>query len=61
MLNVFRREGEAVRHFRGTEMAYTEGELSRTTGGLDLLSPIFAMFDLTPEGRGDLCTKLSYR
>ncbi|MFY0541114.1 hypothetical protein [Nannocystis pusilla] len=41
-------------------MAHTEGEPRQDHRGLDPLSPIFAMFDLTPEGRGDFYTKLSY-
>ncbi|WAS97042.1 DUF899 family protein [Nannocystis punicea] len=61
MLNVFRREGGEVRHFWGTEMAHTDGDPGQDHRGLDCLSPIFAMFDLTPEGRGDFYTKLSYR
>lgn len=60
MLNVFRREGAAIRHFWGTEMAHSEGDPGQDHRGLDSLSPIFAMFDLTPEGRGDWYTKLSY-
>lgn len=60
MLNVFRREGGQVRHFWGTEMAHTDGDPGQDHRGLDMLSPIFAMFDLTPAGRGDFYTKLSY-
>ncbi|MDC0716002.1 DUF899 family protein [Nannocystis bainbridge] len=60
MLNLFRREGAKVRHFWGTEMAHTSGEPGQDHRGLDMLSPIFAMFDLTPAGRGDFYTKLSY-
>ncbi|MCY1054329.1 DUF899 family protein [Nannocystis sp. SCPEA4] len=60
MLNVFRREGATVRHFWGTEMAHTDGDPGQDHRGLDMLSPIFAMFDLTPAGRGDFYTRLSY-
>ncbi|MDC0666771.1 DUF899 family protein [Nannocystis radixulma] len=60
MLNVFRREGDTVRHFWGTEMAHTDGDPGQDHRGLDMLSPIFAMFDLTPAGRGDFYTRLSY-
>jgi len=60
MLNVFRRDGSTVRHFWGTEMAHTDGDPGQDHRGLDMLSPIFAMFDLTPAGRGDFYTKLSY-
>lgn len=60
MLNVFRRDGATVRHFWGTELAHGPSDAGQDHRGLDPLNPIFAMFDLTPEGRGDFYTKLSY-
>lgn len=60
MLNVFRKEGSVIRHFWGTQMAHGRGDPGQDHRGLDMLNPIFAMFDLTPEGRGDFYTKLSY-
>jgi predicted dithiol-disulfide oxidoreductase (DUF899 family) len=60
MLNVFRRKGDAIQHFWGTELAYGPSDPGQDHRGLDPLSPIFTMFDFTPEGRGDWYTKLSY-
>lgn len=61
MLNVFRKKHDKVRHFWGTELAHDKGEPGQDHRGLDLLNPIFQMLDLTPEGRGDFYTRLSYR
>lgn len=61
MLNVFRREGEEVRHFWGSEMFYAQSDPGQDDRGVDIINPIFNLFDLTPEGRGDFYTKLGYR
>jgi len=60
MINVFRREGRTVRHFWGSELIYGESDPGQDHRGCDTINPIFAMFDLTPEGRGDFYTGLSY-
>jgi predicted dithiol-disulfide oxidoreductase (DUF899 family) len=60
MLNVFRREGAQIRHFWGTEMAHTDGDPGQDHRGLDPLSPVFALLDMTPAGRGDFYTRLAY-
>ncbi len=60
MLNVFTRRDGSVRHFWGTELAHGPQDPGQDHRGLDPLNPIFAMFDLTPEGRGDFYTKLRY-
>ena len=61
MMNVFRRDGDAIHHFWGSELmaASTDpGQDSRHTGTLDLL---WNVFDLAPEGRGtDWHERLSY-
>ncbi len=59
MLNVFvRREGE-IRHFYGTEMLFAE--LDGHSRHVDLLWPLWNVFDLTPEGRGtDWHPRLGY-
>lgn len=52
MLNVFRRDGETIHHFWGSELMIAPadpGQDSRHTGTLDQL---WSVFDLTPEGRG---------
>jgi predicted dithiol-disulfide oxidoreductase (DUF899 family) len=61
MLNVFQRQGDTIRHFWGSELAYGPSDPGQDPRGLDPINPIFAMFDLTPEGRGTWYTKLSYR
>jgi len=60
MLNVFRRDGEVVRHFWGSEMFYAQADPGQDDRGLDMISAVFNMLDLTPEGRGDFYTKLRY-
>jgi predicted dithiol-disulfide oxidoreductase (DUF899 family) len=62
MLNVFRRDGEEIRHFWGSELLYAPtddpGQGPRHVGTLE---PLWNLFDLTPEGRGtDWEEQLSY-
>lgn len=59
IMNVFVRRDDGIYHFWGSEMAYTD------VGGqprhVDLLWPLWNMYDLTPEGRGtDWYPKPSY-
>lgn len=60
MLNVFRRDGDRMRHFWGTELTQAPSDPGQDHRALDPLSPIFNALDLTPEGRGDWYTRLSY-
>jgi predicted dithiol-disulfide oxidoreductase (DUF899 family) len=60
MLNVFKREGQAIRHFWGTEMLYAPTESAQDYRHLDLLDPLWNLLDTTPEGRGDFQPKLAY-
>lgn len=60
MLNVFRRDGAEIRHFWGSELVYAPQDPGQDHRAMDLLNPIFAALDLTPEGRGDFYTKLRY-
>jgi predicted dithiol-disulfide oxidoreductase (DUF899 family) len=60
MLNVFRRDGATVRHFWGSEMLYVPPEPGQDYRHNDLLDPLWALLDTTPEGRGDFQPKLSY-
>ncbi|MDB5706391.1 MAG: hypothetical protein JWN66_3507 [Sphingomonas bacterium] len=60
MLNVFRRDGGTVRHFWGSEMLYVPTEPGQDYRHNDLLDPLWALLDTTPEGRGDFQPKLSY-
>jgi predicted dithiol-disulfide oxidoreductase (DUF899 family) len=60
MLNVFKKVNGAVHHFWSTELAHGPSDPGQDHRGLDLLSPIYQMFDMTPEGRGDWYTNLRY-
>jgi predicted dithiol-disulfide oxidoreductase (DUF899 family) len=61
ILNVFRREGDIVRHFWGSELLYVPAEPGQEYRHNDLLDPLWNMFDVTPEGRGDFHPRLDYR
>jgi len=52
MLNVFRRGGEEIRHFWGSELLYAPTDARRDPRHVGRLEPVWNMFDLTPEGRG---------
>jgi predicted dithiol-disulfide oxidoreductase (DUF899 family) len=60
MLNVFRREGNAIRHFWGSELLYVPPEPGQQYRHNDLLDPLWNMFDVAPEGRGDFEPRLDY-
>jgi predicted dithiol-disulfide oxidoreductase (DUF899 family) len=61
ILNVFRRDGKTVRHFWGSELLYVPPEPGQEYRHNDLLDPVWNMFDVTPEGRGDFHPQLEYR
>jgi predicted dithiol-disulfide oxidoreductase (DUF899 family) len=61
MLNVFRRDGTSVRHFWGSEIAHLPSDPGQDHRAMDALNPVFALLDVTPEGRGDFYTELEYR
>lgn len=50
MLNVFVRDGNAVRHFWGSELLYTD--INGDPRHVDMMWPLWNAFDLSPEGRG---------
>jgi predicted dithiol-disulfide oxidoreductase (DUF899 family) len=52
MMNVFRRDGETIRHFWGSELLYAPTEPGQDPRHGDTLEPLWNLFDLTPEGRG---------
>ncbi|SFA71924.1 Predicted dithiol-disulfide oxidoreductase, DUF899 family [Collimonas sp. OK607] len=60
MLNVFRQEGKVIRHAWGSEMLYVPAEPGQDYRHNDLLDPMWNLFDMTPEGRGDFQPKLNY-
>jgi predicted dithiol-disulfide oxidoreductase (DUF899 family) len=57
-LSVFRRDADGtLRHFYTTHPWMSDDINER---GIDLLTPVYNMLDLTPEGRGDWYAELSY-
>jgi predicted dithiol-disulfide oxidoreductase (DUF899 family) len=60
MLNVFRRDGETIRHFWGSELFYAQWDPAQDPRHVGLLEPVWNMFDLTPEGRPNWDEQLSY-
>jgi predicted dithiol-disulfide oxidoreductase (DUF899 family) len=52
MLNVFHRDGEAIRHFWGSELLYAPTDADQDPRHVGTLEPVWNLFDLTPEGRG---------
>ena len=51
MLNVFHRDGEAIRHFWGSELFYAPTDPGQDPRHVGTLEPVWNLFDLTPEGR----------
>jgi predicted dithiol-disulfide oxidoreductase (DUF899 family) len=51
MLNVFRRNGDMIRHFWGSELFYAPNEPDQDPRHVGTLEPSWNMLDLTPEGR----------
>ena len=61
MLNVFRREGEVIRHFWGSELLDAPTGPGEEARHVDPIVPLWNLFDFTPEGRGtDWMPELSY-
>ena len=60
ILNVFRRDGDRIRHFWGSELLYVPPEPGQEYRHNDLLDPLWNMLDTSPEGRGDFHPKLEY-
>jgi predicted dithiol-disulfide oxidoreductase (DUF899 family) len=60
MLNVFKREGDVIRHFWGCELLYVPPEPGQQYRQNDLLDPLWNMLDLTPEGRGAFEPRVKY-
>jgi predicted dithiol-disulfide oxidoreductase (DUF899 family) len=61
MLNVFHRDGNAIRHFWGSELFFAPAEPGQEPRHVGTLEPLWNLFDLTPEGRpADWHEQLSY-
>lgn len=52
MLNVFRRDHGAIRHFWGSELLYAPTDPGQDPRHVGTIEPVWNLFDLTPEGRG---------
>jgi len=60
-LNVFVKRGAQVHHFYSSELLFAPSDPSQHPRHVDLLWPLWNVFDLTPEGRGtEWFPKLSY-
>ncbi len=51
-LNVFARRNGRIHHFYNSELLYAESNLGEDPRHVDLIWPLWNLFDLTPEGRG---------
>jgi predicted dithiol-disulfide oxidoreductase (DUF899 family) len=61
MLNVFRRDGDVIRHFWGPELLYTLSDPGQDPRHVGTIEPLWNLFDLTPEGgSGDWDEQLRY-
>jgi predicted dithiol-disulfide oxidoreductase (DUF899 family) len=52
-LNVFVRGDGAIHHFYNTELLYAPSEPGQDGRHVDLIWPLWNLFDFTPEGRGE--------
>lgn len=61
MLNVFVKEGGAIRHFWGSELVFAPEDPGQHHRGLDFMDPVWELLDTTPQGRGkDFFPKVEY-
>ena len=60
-LNVFVRRGQTVHHAYSTELLFAPSEKGQDGRHVDIIWPLWNLFDYTPEGRGtDWHPKLNY-
>jgi predicted dithiol-disulfide oxidoreductase (DUF899 family) len=61
MLNVFRRDGQTIRHSWGSELLYAPTDPGQDPRHVGTIEPLWNLYDLTPAGRGtDWEEQLSY-
>jgi len=60
MLNVFAKRDGRIHHFWGSEMLFAKSDPGQDARHVDVIWPLWSLFDVTPEGRGDWNPKLSY-
>jgi len=62
MVNVFRQRDGAIEHFWSTEIFYAENEPGQHPRHIDMIFPLWNLFDMTPEGRpSDWFPQLAYQ
>ena len=61
MLNVFVRDGDAIRHFWGSELLFLEPEEHQDPRHIDMMWPLWNVLDATPQGRGEWYPGLDYK
>jgi predicted dithiol-disulfide oxidoreductase (DUF899 family) len=59
-LNVFMRRGRKIHHTYSSELLYAPREEGQSPRHVDSIWPIWSLFDLTHEGRGDWNPSLRY-
>jgi len=52
MLNVFARRGGEIRHMYATELHFAPADPGQNQRHIDMIWPLWNLFDFTPEGRG---------
>jgi len=60
MLNVFRKDGDTIRHFWGSELVFAPDDPGQNHRALDSVDPLWGLLDTTPEGRGEWFPKVNY-
>jgi predicted dithiol-disulfide oxidoreductase (DUF899 family) len=61
VLNVFVKRGAAIHHSYATELLFAGPEAGQHPRHLDLVFPLWNLFDLVPEGRGtDWVPRIAY-
>jgi predicted dithiol-disulfide oxidoreductase (DUF899 family) len=61
ILNVFTRRDGVIRHFWATELLFAEKAPGQDWRHVDIVWPLWALLDMTPDGRGtDFRPRLSY-
>lgn len=61
LATVFVRREAAIHHYWSSELWWVAHERGQGPRHVDFMWPLWALFDRTPEGRGEWETKLSYR
>jgi predicted dithiol-disulfide oxidoreductase (DUF899 family) len=60
-LNVFARRGGKIHHFYSTELLFAPSDTGQDGRHVDMIWPLWNLFDFTPDGRGtDWYPKLKY-